>query len=116
MLLHHDVDRTHPRSVAIGLFKRMDTNNSGSLSYTEIQCRLNDLGIEERKRDLIIAMIDSDHDHKVTLREFAVGFGRFQAAVSCAPRPCTTISVGCPWTVTLLCSSTITFRVSCITI
>lgn len=87
MLLHRDIDRTHPRSVAIGLFQRMDTNNSGSLSYSELQCRLHDLGITESKRDLIIAMIDSDHDHQVTLREFALGFGRFQAAVSYAPHP-----------------------------
>ena len=87
MLLHRDVDRTHSRSVAIGLFKRMDTNNSGSLSYTEIECRLHDLGIPERKRDLIIAMIDSDHDHQVSLREFALGFGRFQAAVSYVSHP-----------------------------
>ena len=98
MLLHRDVDRTHPRSVAIGLFKRMDTNNNGSLTYTEIQCRLHDLGIEERKRDLIIAMIDSDHDHRVTLREFALGFGRFQAAVSYAPHLRKTNTLGFPGT------------------
>jgi Ca2+-binding EF-hand superfamily protein len=60
------------------IFESLDTNSDGSLSMSELHCRLSDFGLGEEQIERVFFALDTNHDGKVDRQEFIDGFSKFQ--------------------------------------
>ena len=61
-------------SVAASVFKELDTDNDGDLSYTELSCRLADFGLGDDEIEALFTKLDKDGNGRISAEEFAEGF------------------------------------------
>ncbi len=64
------------------IFTSLDTDGNGSLSMSELHCRLSDFGLGEDQIERVFFALDTNHDGVVDKQEFVDGFSKYQHIVS----------------------------------
>lgn len=64
------------------IFTSLDTDGNGSLSMSELHCRLSDFGLGEDQIERVFFALDTNHDGVVDKQEFVNGFSKYQHIVS----------------------------------
>jgi hypothetical protein len=63
------------------IFQALDSDGNGSLSLSELHCKLSDFGLGEEEIERVFFALDTDGDGEVSQAEFVAGFGKYQYVV-----------------------------------
>lgn len=86
----------HPlEAVGMELFKSMDANGDGQLSFEEVQGYLSDEGKTAEEIERMFLALDTDGDSNITLKEFAAGYSNFMLELRSTRHGCDTIITDC---------------------
>lgn len=74
-------------SEAMAIFKQIDTDGSGSVSWEELWRRLHDQGMEDARIEELYLAVDSDHNGIIDQSEFCGAYARYKSYFVHAPPP-----------------------------
>lgn len=76
-----------PSDEALGMFRQMDLDNSGQLSWEETWRKLTDQGLADHQIEEFFLSVDQNHDGMIDQAEFCSAYMRFKTYFVHAPPP-----------------------------
>ena len=64
---------------AAAIFKAMDCDGNGTLSYSEMHSKLHDFGLGDREIENLFTTLDTNHDGVVSAAEFDAGYAKYHS-------------------------------------